>query len=215
MVVAGSMIGPIVPPSTTLVVYAAVSQLSIIDLFVAGIIPGLLLAVACAGVILLHVFTRNLPRSRFMRSDEPILKVIAEGMLVAFLPVILLGGALSGIFTATEAGGVAVFYTLFLGCVVFRKLPPRLIWDALIVTARISASIYLVLAASARSFVRVGVCWRDGLGARAWGRVCRASGAVSAVCRGVPDLHRCFSGAWAGDRDLRASAAADCARHGH
>ena len=69
MVVAGSMIGPIVPPSTTLVVYAAVSQLSIIDLFVAGIIPGLLLAVACAGVILLHVFTRNLPRSRFMRSD--------------------------------------------------------------------------------------------------------------------------------------------------
>ena len=148
MVVAGSMIGPIVPPSTTLVVYAAVSQLSIIDLFVAGIIPGLLLAVACAGVILLHVFTRNLPRSRFMRSDEPILKVIAEGMLVAFLPVILLGGALSGIFTATEAGGVAVFYTLFLGCVVFRKLPPRLIWDALIVTARISASIYLVLAAS-------------------------------------------------------------------
>lgn len=148
MVVAGSMIGPIVPPSTTLVVYAAVSQLSVIDLFVAGIIPGLLLAVACAGVILLHVFTRNLPRSRFMRTDEPILKVIAEGMLVAFLPVILLGGALSGIFTATEAGGVAVLYTLFLGCVVFRKLPPRLIWDALIVTARISASIYLVLAAS-------------------------------------------------------------------
>ena len=76
-------------------------------------------------MILVHVFTRNLPCSRFMCSDEPILKVIVEGILVAFLPVILLGGALSGIFTATEAGGVAVLYTLFLGRVMFRKLRSR------------------------------------------------------------------------------------------
>ena len=63
-----------------------------------------------------------------------------------------------------------------LRCVPETAAAPNL--DALIVTARISASIYLVLAASRRSFVRAGVCWRDGLGARAWGRVCRASGAV-------------------------------------
>jgi TRAP-type transport system large permease protein len=148
LVVAGSMIGPIVPPSVTLVVFSAVSQLSVIDLFVAGVIPGLLLATACACVILVHVFTRNLPYSRFVLGDEPILRVVIEGFLVTMLPVILLGGALSGVFTAAEAGGVAVLYTLFLGCVVFRRLSPEVIWQALIATARVSASIYFVLAAS-------------------------------------------------------------------
>jgi tripartite ATP-independent transporter DctM subunit len=148
LVVAGSMIGPIVPPSVTLVVYSAVSQLSVIDLFVAGIVPGLLLAAACSTVILVHVFTRGLPHSRFDRGNEPILRVIVEGVLVTMLPLILLGGALSGVFTAAEAGGVAVLYTLFLGAAVFRRLSARQIWQALIVTARVSASIYFVLAAS-------------------------------------------------------------------
>src|SRR3984957_6462359 len=148
LVVAGSMIGPIVPPSVTLVVFSAVSQLSVIDLFVAGVIPGLLLATACACVILVHVFTRNLPYSRFVLGDEPVLRVVVEGLLVTMLPVILLGGALSGVFTAAEAGGVAVLYTLFLGVVIFRRLSGAVIWQALIATARISASIYFVLAAS-------------------------------------------------------------------
>jgi len=65
----------------------------------------------------------------------------------AMSPVILVGGALSGIFTTTEAGGVAVLYTLAPGCAVFRRLGREEIWQALLVTARISASIYLVLAA--------------------------------------------------------------------
>ncbi len=148
LVVAGSMIGPIVPPSVTLVIFAAVSQISVIDLFVAGIVPGLLLAGSIAAIVTVHVFTRNLPRSRFRVGDVGIVRTLIEGLLVTLLPVILLGGALSGVFTATEAGGVAVLYTLFLGAFVFRRLGWRSLFGALVVTARISASIYLVLAAS-------------------------------------------------------------------
>ena len=148
LVVAGSMIGPIVPPSVTLVIFAAVSQLSVIDLFVAGIVPGLLLAGSIATIITVHVFTRNLPRSRFRVGDVGLLRTLGEGLLVTLLPVILLGGALSGVFTATEAGGVAVLYTLFLGTLVFRRLGWRALYQALVGTARTSASIYLVLAAS-------------------------------------------------------------------
>ena len=168
LVVAGSMIGPIVPPSVTLVIFSAVSQISVIDLFIAGIIPGLLLAAGVAAVILLHVFTKGLPRSRFSLDGEPVWKVLIEGLLVIMLPVILVGGALSGIFTTTEAGGVAVLYTLLLGVVVFRKLGPAQIWQALLVTARISASIYLVLAASeilSYAMTTAGISgWVRGLG---------------------------------------------------
>jgi len=168
LVVAGSMIGPIVPPSVTLVIFSAVSQLSVIDLFIAGIIPGLLLAAGVACVILFHVFTRGLPRSRFSLDGEPVWRVVGEGLLVVMLPVILVGGALSGIFTTTEAGGVAVLYTLILGTTVFRKLGPAEIWQALIVTARISASIYLVLAASgvlSYAMTTAGISgWVRGLG---------------------------------------------------
>jgi tripartite ATP-independent transporter DctM subunit len=148
LVVAGSMIGPIVPPSVTLVIFAAVSQISVINLFVAGIVPGLLLAGSIAAIVTVHVFTRNLPRSRFRVGDAGLVRTLAEGLLVTLLPVILLGGALSGVFTATEAGGVAVLYTLFLAACVFRRLSWRSLFQALVVTARISASIYLVLAAS-------------------------------------------------------------------
>jgi len=168
LVVAGSMIGPIVPPSVTLVIFSAVSQISVIDVFIAGIIPGLLLAAGVAAVILLHVFTKGLPRSRFSLDGEPVWKVVIEGLLVIMLPVILVGGALSGIFTTTEAGGVAVLYTLLLGVVVFRKLGPAQIWQALLVTARISASIYLVLAASeilSYAMTTAGISgWVRGLG---------------------------------------------------
>lgn len=75
LVVAGSMIGPIVPPSVTLVIFAAVSQISVIDLFVAGVVPGLLLAISIAAIITMHVFTRNLPRSRFRVGDVGLLRL--------------------------------------------------------------------------------------------------------------------------------------------
>jgi len=146
LVVAGSMIGPIVPPSVTLVILGAVSQISVVRLFVAGIVPGFVVAAAIALVIFWHSRTRNLPRTRITVTRAEIWPTIRDGAFVMFMPVILLGGALSGIFTPTEAGGVAVLYAIFVGVVVLRTLSAGALWRALIVAAKITASIYLVLA---------------------------------------------------------------------
>lgn len=148
LVVACSMLGPIIPPSVIMIVYAAISQVNIIDLFVAGIVPGLLLGLAIAGVIFVSGLRGGLPAPAIRIERHEIPRLLLEGALVLTLPLIVIRGAVSGVFTATEAGGVAVVYALFLGVVVFRSLAWRDTWDAVLVTARISASIYLILAAS-------------------------------------------------------------------
>ncbi|MBI1776699.1 MAG: TRAP transporter large permease [Proteobacteria bacterium] len=149
LVVAGSMIGPIIPPSVIMVIFSAVSQVSIISLFIAGVVPGLLLGLALAVVIFLQSrLGKGLPRSSFSMEGEKIGTVIVEGAMVLTLPVFIVGGSVSGVFTPTEAGGTAVLYTLLIGWLAFRKLDRRQIWDSLVVAARVSASIYLILAAS-------------------------------------------------------------------
>jgi tripartite ATP-independent transporter DctM subunit len=74
--------------------------------------------------------------------------VLLDGLLVLSLPVVIIRGAITGVFTTTEAGGIAVIYSTFLGMVVFRTLTFRGLWQALKVTGGITASIYLILATS-------------------------------------------------------------------
>ncbi|QLD86138.1 TRAP transporter large permease [Natronomonas halophila] len=109
-----TVIGPIIPPSVTLIIYGVLAGVSIGDLFIAGVIPGLLLG------IILMVFTFIIMRRDGidLREEFDLSKVIANlklALLPLFLPVLIIGGILSGFFTATEAGAVAVTYALLLG----------------------------------------------------------------------------------------------------
>ncbi len=147
--VSSSIIGPIIPPSVIMIIYAAVTQLSVISLFVAGIVPGFLLAGAIAIVIFLHARNGRLPRSsRRIAGDESVAILIRDGLLVLGLPVVIVGGTLFGIFTATEAGGVAVIYALIVAMVVFRSIDLAGLWLCLKRAARMTATIYLVIAAA-------------------------------------------------------------------
>jgi tripartite ATP-independent transporter DctM subunit len=147
--VASAIIGPIIPPSALAILMAAVSGLSVIDLFLAGVIPGLLLGAACAVVVGIDALRGKLPKPRRPEPTEGgILRMVLEGLAVSTLPVIIVGGMVVGAYTATEGGGIAVAYAIFLSVVVFRALDMRGLWRAFMKAARISATIYLLVAAA-------------------------------------------------------------------
>ncbi len=148
VVVAASMMGPIIPPSVIMIVYALIARVSVIDLFAAGVVPGLLLGAAMAVVIFIQARGGRLPRPTFRIEKGQGWRLAIEGALILTLPIVIIRGATVDWFTTTEAGGIAVVYAALLGVFVFRELTLKSFWEALVVTAQVSASIYLVLAAS-------------------------------------------------------------------
>ncbi len=144
---ASSTIGPIIPPSIPLVIYALVSSASVGALFMGGVIPGLMMALALMVAVHLVARKRNLPRGEALPlSAYP--RVLARGFLPLTLPVVLLGGIYSGIFTPTEAAAVAALYALFLSSVVYRALSWRRLYEILVESAKTSAAVTLIIASA-------------------------------------------------------------------
>ena len=117
-----SVIGPIIPPSIIMVIYAAVAQISILDLFLAGVVPGLLLAGSLMVVIAVDARKGRLPKATVTVTREEVPGLVRDGILVAMLPLIIIGGVASGAFTATEAGGIACVYAVVISLFVMRTL---------------------------------------------------------------------------------------------
>ncbi|TNH19645.1 TRAP transporter large permease [Halomonas sp. BL6] len=144
-----SIIGPIIPPSVVMVVYATLLRdISVIDLFAGGIIPGLLMALALLGVSFFLAWKRNYPKQAPTPFKMAMMSfVLALPALV--VPVIILGGILSGLTTITEASGFAAVYAIVIGVVFYRNLTWRKIWEALVTTVRFSGVVFFLLATSA------------------------------------------------------------------
>ena len=146
--VASSIIGPIIPPSGLAILIGAVAGISVVDLFLAGVLPGLLLGGACAVVVAIDAIRGRVPFPQPSTTSDSSLRMLIEGLAVATLPLIIVGGMVVGAYTATEGGGVAVAYAIFLSVVVFRKLDLAGLWNAFLRAARVSATIYLLVAAA-------------------------------------------------------------------
>jgi tripartite ATP-independent transporter DctM subunit len=147
VVVASATLGPIIPPSIPMVIYAMVSGASVGALFLGGVLPGFLMAAAMMVVVHLIAVKRNMPR------DEPVPRsqwagLVFRGALPLSMPIVLLGGIYSGAFTPTEAAAVAALHALILAAVVFRALTWRSFWGVVMESARGSAVITLILAGS-------------------------------------------------------------------
>lgn len=117
---ASSLIGPIIPPSIAFVMYGVIAQQSIAALFMAGLLPGILLALSQMGYVSFKAYKNNYPSGKIPSLAE-LFKAFKSAFLPLMAPVILLGGIYGGIFTPTEAAGVVVIYSVFLGMVVFRE----------------------------------------------------------------------------------------------
>ena len=147
VVVASATLGPIIPPSIPMVIYALVSGASVGALFLGGVVPGFLMAGLMMVVVHFIAVKRNMPR------DEPVPRgewagLILRGALPLSMPIVLLGGIYSGVFTPTEAAAVAALHALVLSAFVFRALTWRSFWGVVLESTRGSAVITIILAGS-------------------------------------------------------------------
>lgn len=142
---ASSLIGPIIPPSIGLVLYGVLAQQPVGKLLAAGIFPGFV--IAFSQMIFTHYYAikKNYPLSP--RSTLQIAgRAIFRGTPALMMPIIIVVGILSGVFTPTEAAAVAVLYGFFMGSVVYRKVSMRKTWDLLASVALNSTKVLLIIA---------------------------------------------------------------------
>tara|TARA_Y100001968_G_scaffold219668_1_gene202417 strand:+ start:79 stop:993 length:915 start_codon:yes stop_codon:yes gene_type:complete len=151
---ASSVIGPIIPPSGIMIIYAYVMGESVAALFLAGIIPGLMVGISLMIMVRVLANKYDLPKATTKSSW----KVRGQASLKAFFPlmtpVIILGGILGGIFTPTEASAIAVAYAFFIGLFVLKTLEWQDIPKVLIKAALVS-SVVLLLVGAAMAFKTV------------------------------------------------------------
>lgn len=142
---ASSVLGPILPPSIPLVLYALVSGTSIGYLFIAGVLPGLLLGAVQMGLVHYLAKKRNFPvEPRVPLRELP--RITREAFPALMLPVVLLGCLYTGITTPTEAAGLAAAYALLISVLLYRSIGWKDLYDALLSSARISISIGMLIA---------------------------------------------------------------------
>lgn len=144
---ASATIAPVIPPSIPLVIYALISGASIGALFLAGIVPGLLMGAALMGMIRLMAGRRRLEQGEVVPLRQ-MPAVVGRASLSLTLPVVLLGGIWSGIFTPTEAAAVAAAWALMLGVAVYRRMDIAATWGVFSGSARQSASTMLLIASA-------------------------------------------------------------------
>jgi len=125
LIACAGTIGAIIPPSMTMVVYGAIAQVSIGGLFLGGIIPGILIGLFLMATVKLYTYHPNYPELRVVHgrfNPREIVTSLTKVWPALVAPVIIVGGILSGVFTATEAGVVACLYAFIVGFFFYRKI---------------------------------------------------------------------------------------------
>lgn len=150
----GSLITPIIPPGIALIIYGLVADVSIGSMFMAGIVPGLLLCVLLLIAVYIYARRRGIPPSRdSWPTASETRSVLFQAWPALLLVVVIVGGIRMGIFTPTEAGAIAILMTLIIGFFIYRDMKPADVGRALGDTARQTAAILLVIMTSS------GLAW--------------------------------------------------------
>ncbi len=150
LVATGGIIAPIIPPSIPFIIFGVASGVSISKLFLAGIAPGIMMGLALGSVWWWKSRDVQLAMTE-KASKEEFWHSVKDGAWALMLPVIIVGGFRSGIFTPTEAGAVAAMYALIVALFVYREMKFRDLFEVLFAAAETTAIVMLLVAASAVS----------------------------------------------------------------
>ena len=149
LLAASGTLGLVIPPSVCMVVYSQNASCSIGDMFLAGFIPGILAELLLAVLSVVIAKKRSYKQSTVqVTSVKDALSIAMDAFLPLLMPVIILGGTLSGICTATESAAVAVVYAFLLAKFVYREMSWTDFYNTLVESGRTSASILFIIAAS-------------------------------------------------------------------
>lgn len=154
LVAVGGTLGTMIPPSIPLILFASVTSCSISDLFIAIAVPGLIMAAMYLVATYINIFRRGLGKKApvpkrqesFGQAALRFLKTTVSALWALFMPVIILGGIYTGIFTPTESAVVACIYALFVGLFIYRELNWKSIYKAIVDAAVVTASLMLLIA---------------------------------------------------------------------
>lgn len=146
IIAAASTCGPIIPPSIIMVVFATAVGCSVGAMFMGGLIPGILVGLILMIVLLVRNHMYHFPKHDERLSRNEVVKVALDGIIPLGMPVIIVGGIMGGVCTPTEAGAIAVVYSLLVSLFVSRTLRLRDIWSLLLATVNSAAPLLLIIA---------------------------------------------------------------------
>lgn len=156
---AGGVIGPIIPPSVGFILYGVATSTSIADLFLGGVIPGILMLIFLMATVYITAKKKGYKGEKINRTAKEKWQIVWKSKWAILVPVIILGGIYSGLFTPTEAGAVACLYALIVAAFIEKRLTWKGLLHALIDSCVLSAAV-LFLVGTATVFGRVMVIAR-------------------------------------------------------
>lgn len=149
LIAASGTLGLVIPPSVCMVVYAQNAGVSIGSMFLAGFIPGFIAVFLLGGLSVVVAIRRNYKGARVAVSTvKDVIMVVLDALLPLLMPVIILGGVLSGMFTPTESATIATVYAFLLAKFVYKEITWKQLYRTLVDSARASASILFIIAAA-------------------------------------------------------------------
>ena len=143
MTVCAAELGMLIPPSLFFILFGAFNQVSIADLFLAGVGPGILSALLMS-IVAVVISSRRKYTTRMRASWQERKTTLMRVIPILLMPIVVLGGIYSGIFSPTQAASVSVFYAIVLGVFIYRKLTWQGFMESLVDTAKLSSMIYIM-----------------------------------------------------------------------
>jgi C4-dicarboxylate transporter DctM subunit len=165
-------IAVIMPPSISLIIYGVTAQQSIPDLFLAGIVPAIMVGAAIMLFLLVHAYARQLPKAGGRPNFANIMRATKGAVWALLAPVVILGGIYGGVTTPTEAAGIAVIYAMAVSVLVYREIGWRDVWRIALNSSLLVSQIMMIVGAA---------------GAYAW--LLTTTGFPAMVVQGIGALH--------------------------